>query len=135
MTVDEENMSIEELRDLREREIYLQMGKLKYDDPLNDKLANRAKVISDIRCSENSTDNNRLNNNARNDVEEQKLLIEERRLRAEKWKALIEFGKITGYGILGYFCIRRSYTMSEISAPFRDMKKFGEDLIEKIYKR
>ena len=90
---EEKNLSTEELLDIREKETYLELGRTS-DPEKRKQLLNEAKIYSEIRNANEQTENNRLNNNSRNDVEERKVFVEEQRLKVEKKRVKVDCVKI-----------------------------------------
>ena len=104
-----DEMSVEELVEKRLKENFEELGRRNYDDPNRSKIASEAKTLSEIKVALDSNELTRLNNNAKNDIEEQKLFIEQKKLENERKKIGADIGKVIvytvgsfGLGIGGY---------------------------------
>lgn len=93
----------------RENEILLELGKTKPDDPKYATLMKHAEAYSKIRSTYEENENTRLNNNARNDIEEARLVIENEKLINErqriamtKWQTALYFVGTFAAGFLSY---------------------------------
>ena len=131
----ENEMSTLDLLEQREREGYEELGKLKYDDPIRGKVLNELKTLSDIRNDFESQEQTRLNNNAKNDIEEQKLVIESEKIRNEKKRIGAEVGKAVLYFVGGFSSMFGSYMLGEWFQKDSSMHRFGERLHDMITKR
>ena len=100
-----------ELIEQNEKKLYEELAEL---DPIKDpnyaEGLKKAKIYSEIHSAYDQNETTRLNNNARNDIDEEKLRIEEAKVQNEKakikvdgWKAgmYVFFGAVFGFG--GYF--------------------------------
>lgn len=132
--MDEELKSTSELMDARERELYLELGKLEFDDPKRQKLINEAKTIADIKNAYDSTENARLNNNAKTSIEEEKLVIEAGRLKNEKRRNVVEVVKIGLYVVAGIGINIGSYMLDPFFQKDNRMQRFGEHVHELLSK-
>ncbi len=120
-----------ELYEEGERKILEEYNKLDPDDPKRTELLKQLTGISAIRNNYEQTEQNRLNNNARNDIEEQKLVIQEEQAKNDKLKILVWGGlTLLGYG-LGHYDQIKSYHMEEKGFAFKGLKNYGERLQEK----
>lgn len=133
--MEDENKTTWELMEEREKEIYVELGKLKFDDPKRQKLMAEAKSLADIKNAYETTENNRLNNNARNDIEEQKLVIEEAKLRNDKRRIGVDIARIIVYTIAGFGLNVASYTMDSWFQKDSRMQKFAERVHDMLTKK
>lgn len=131
----ENEMSTLDLLEQREREGYEELGRLKYDDPLRGKVLNEVKTYSDIRIAFESQEQTRLNNNAKNDIEEQKLVIESEKIRNEKKRIGADVGKAVLYFVGGFSSMVGSYMLGEWFQKDSSMHRFGERLYDMITRK
>ena len=124
--MDDELRTTSELMDAREKELYLELGKLEFDDPKRQKLIQEAKTIADIKNAYESTENARLNNNAKNSIEEEKLVIEAGRLKNERRRNVVEIVKIGLYVVAGVGINFASYALDPWLQRDNRMQRFGE---------
>ena len=131
MPIDEkDNM---DLYEEREHELLDQLGRMEMNDPNRDKVERELDTLAKIRAKYLELEQNRLNNNAKNDIEEAKLLVEKSKLENEKrrnrttlWATFLTTLFTTGFG---YSAIMKSYHMDEEFWPHKDLKVFGQSLI------
>lgn len=130
----DEGMNVMEMLDAIERDGYNKLKMLSYDDPLRGKLLNEMKVCSEIRIANDQSDQNRLNNNRRNDIEEQRLQVESEKVKNERKRMGVDIIKnillITGGIIAGTL----SYNMEELRQKFAPLNRFGDRLIDRMGK-
>ena len=122
-----------DLYEEREHELLDQLGRMEISDPNRDKVEKELDTLAKIRSKYLELEQNRLNNNAKNDIEEAKLLVEKSKLENEKrrnrttlWATFITTLFTTG---IGYSAIMKSYHMDEEFWPHKDLKVFGQSLI------
>ena len=127
--MDESNL---DLYEKREHEVLERLGQTEHDDPNRKNLVNELTALSSIRVSYEQTEQTRLNNNARNDIDEEKLRIEQAKLENERdrnkaiWiQALLSF-------FAGTALTMKSYHMDEKGHPYNDLKVQGMKLIERM---
>ena len=121
-----------ELYEEREHEILDALGRMEISDPNRKNLIQELNTISTIRNNYDQTELTRLNNNARNDIEEAKLAVEEKKVKNDKERTIvtaIQSGISVG---LGTYLIHKSYHMDIKGYPFKDMKNYAMDLIRKV---
>ena len=95
----DEVMNTNDLREKQIHDAYVELGRLKYDDPNRGKVLSEIKSLEEIKRDEENAETTRLNNNARNDIEEQKIDVERERCSIEKRKIRSTWGQITAYFI------------------------------------
>ncbi len=127
--MDENNL---DLYEKREHEVLEQLGRTEHDDPNRKNLVNELTALSSIRVSYEQTEQTRLNNNARNDIDEEKLRIEQGKLENEKErnKALVAQSLLSL--LVGIGLTMKSYHMDERGYPYKDLKVQGMKLIDRM---
>lgn len=130
---DEEMLDIHALHEMREKEILLEIGKLKPEDPNRQKLFSELKILAEIRNADETTDLNRLNNQAKNELEETRLAIDTKKANNETARIWVDLGRIAA---AVYTSIRTpfiAYHMEEYSNPYKKMEqsmtKLKDDLM------
>lgn len=129
MTMSETN---QELYEAREKEMLEELGKTPFNDPNRLKLVESLDTIAKIRVNYDQLDQTRLNNNAKNDIEEEKLVIEHKKIENDKeriWASVIT-GLVSFFG--GVSVVRWSYKMDENNWAYKDMKMFGTKAIDSV---
>jgi hypothetical protein len=118
-----------ELYEIREKEILEELGRLNMDDPKREKLWKELDTNARIRKAYSDSEQERLNNNAKNDIEEAKLVIEEKKLENDKNRTKTSVIQTILYILAGVGSYCASYHMEETKQVFRDAKDWGKGLI------
>jgi len=129
---DEEMMGLEELRDLREKEALIELGKLKYDDGNRQKVFNEWKGIAEVRNNDMKVEQARLDSNTKNELDEERLAIDKAKVKAENKRFVADLLKIVaavGIGIGGNYM---SYRMDEVHNAYKDLKMEARNLKDKF---
>lgn len=132
MEFEEKDMSLQDLLEKREKEVYLELGKVGMNDEKRRQLMSEAKTFAEIRNANDQAENTRLNNNARNDIEEQKLLVEQERCKVEKQKIGVDAAKIFVGVLSGLGMTMLSYNMDTLFTKDNKMQKFCEKVHEML---
>ena len=118
-----------ELYEEREREILEQLAKMDLDDPKREKLERELETLSKIINSYKQTELTRLNNNMQNDIKEEQLVIDARKVETEEKKVKAGWGQtiLCVGGSIGLTGL--SYFLDTLIGP---VAKKGERLAEKL---
>lgn len=119
----------------RIREAVEELGKMNYDDPNRGKLINEIKTLKELQLSEQEADDARLNNAARNDIDERRLEIEEQKVQNDKRKNGTDIAKLVVYSLLGVGMSFSSYMMDNWFHRDSSMYRFGEKLHDFLMKK
>ena len=130
----DEVMNTNDLREKQIHDAYVELGRLKYDDPNRGKVLSEIKSLEEIKRDEENAETTRLNNNARNDIEEQKIDVERERCSIEKRKIRSTWGQIAAYFIAGFGSLGASYLLDPWFQKNPNFTKFSEKLRDKILK-
>lgn len=130
----DEVMNTNDLREKQIHDAYVELGRLKYDDPNRGKVLSEIKSLEEIKRDEENAETTRLNNNARNDIEEQKLDVERERCSIEKRKIRSTWGQIAAYFVAGFGSLGASYLLDPWFQKNPNFVKFSEKLRDKILK-
>ena len=128
----DENENNLELYEKREHEILEQLGKMEMSDPNRKNLVQELNTLSSIRNNYDQTELTRLNNNARNDIEEAKLAIEEEKVKNDKERTKAMWFQAALSFLGGAALTMKSYHMDTKGYPYKDLKQFAMRQIEKI---
>lgn len=131
----DEVMNTNDLREKQIHDAYVELGRLKYDDPNRGKVLNEIKSLEEIKRDEENAETTRLNNNARNDIEEQKLDVERERCSIEKRKIRSTWGQIAAYFIAGFGSLGAGYLLDPWFQKNPNFTKFSEKLRDLILKK
>ena len=121
-----------ELYEEREKELLVELGKLNPDDPKRVPIVKELETIAKIRSTYQENEERRLNNNAVNDINEQRLIIDQQKAENERKKnnlTAIQTGLYVGAGVGSYIA---SYYMEDIRVGFRSAIDWGKAFINKI---
>ena len=106
----------------REIELAEHLEKVPYGDPEYKYVAENAKIIAEIKDKHIRTENERLNNNERNDLDRMKIEVEMERVKTERMKIkagvvgdVLDLGKA---GLFSWIC----YNGDKISYAIKDIK-------------
>ena len=133
MPTDEKD--IVDLYEERIKEKLEELGRMSKDDQNREKVQKEIDMLSKNHLSYVELEQNRLNNNAKNDNEEQKLLIENEKIKVDKkkifWSSIASIVvPIFSIGT-GTYVHFRSYHMEEEHYPDKEIKSHGINLIER----
>lgn len=129
-----EEISLIELREREERKIYEELGRREFNDPDRRKLVDEARTHAELRLADSQNEMTRLNNNAKNDIEEQRLIIESEKVKNDRRRVRSDIGKgalFFGAAICSSFL---SYAMDpwfQKYQPLQELSKALRDLIMK----
>lgn len=124
-------------KDLLNQAITEALEKLnKTEDP-----AERKKIIDEIKdltgvdISYEKIEQDRLNNNWKNELDEQKLVVEEKKLKNDKARLGVDVGKTLLYGILGVGSSIGGYFLGTWMQRDPKFERMGEKLLDFMNKR
>lgn len=124
-----------EMYEVIERSLQDKLNRMEPDDPNRKPLVAEATAVSNIIVNYDRAEQDRLNNNAKNDIEEAKLAIEQRKVELEEKKMnmnWLQWG--IGLGYSGYmFC--KSFHMEEQGYPFKRLLDWSSKLIANPFGR
>ncbi len=119
-----------ELLEERQKDLVEQLNRMAIDDPKRPKVQDELDLISKIIVNMKTQDETRLNNNARNSIEEERLRIEHKKLESDKiWRGITIGTSVLGVAS-GYLMQCKSYHMEEANYAFKALKNFGERTLE-----
>lgn len=81
---EEKTMSISELRETRVKAAYLELGRMNYDDPNRKKVLDEIEVYSRVDNAYEQTEQKRLDNYVKNELEERRIRVEEAKVKNDK---------------------------------------------------
>lgn len=126
---EEKNMSISELREKRIREGLILLGTLKDDDPLRQKVQNEIESLSRQQNADDTLELNRLNNNAKNEIEERRVDVELLKTQNDRKRLRVDIGKIFAGIFVGITGNVMCYNM-DIT---KNVYKKGEQWVNRTY--
>ena len=127
-----EGIDIVELAEQRMNELYKRLEKMDLADPnrksIVDEITDHARIVDDYE----TRNLKRLDSNAKNDIEETRLVIDSDRNLIEKARVRTERMKLFAYIIGGIGTGIMSYNMDKIKISAKPLAKFKDDLIAKL---
>lgn len=133
--MDEEMMSTQELLEKREKETYLELGKLTPTDPNYGKILSAAKTYSEIRNTYDSAEQKRLDTYAKNEIEEHKLQVEEAKVKNDKRRTWVDFAKAGLFLMGGFFSGFSGYMLDTWFQKDTRMQRFSEKVHDAILRK
>ena len=125
-----EMSNVRDLIEEREREALEELGRLKTDDPNRGKVLAEVKTIAEIRNSYDQTELTRLNNNAKNSIEEEKLVVEQQKVKNDTKRIRAELGKAAMFIAGGFIGNFGSYLLDTCFQKFTPLQRFADKLHE-----
>lgn len=99
------------------------------------KKVDEIKVLADIDVAYEKTEQDKYNNNWKNELDEEKLLLDQKKLKTEKARLGVDVGKTIFFGILGVGSSIGSYFLGTFLQKDNRLDKFGERLNEFIMRK
>lgn len=131
----DELKTIDELREDQLRGAYIELKDLKRDDPNYGKVMNEIKTLEEIKLSSEQAESNRLNNNAKISVEEEKIMVDRERNQIERKKVRSVWGQIGAYFVMGFGSFGMSYVLEPWFQKNPNIQRFSERCRDLILKK
>jgi len=127
-----EEKDIVGLAETRMTELYERLGNMSADDPNREKIVKEIGEHSRIVDDYEGRDLKRLDNNAKNDIEEARLEIEAQKILNERARNRTERIKIFMYALFGVGTGMLSYNMDKVHIAAKPLAKLKDDFIGKL---
>ena len=127
-----EDKDIVGLTEERMKELLEQLGKMPIGDPARVKIVEELNDYSRIVDDYEGRDLKRLDNNAKNDIEEARLKIDAQKIVLEKSRIRTERFKVFAYILSGIGTGMLSYNMDKIHISCKPLAKLKDDFISKL---
>lgn len=127
-----EDKDIVGLTEERMKELLEQLGKMPIGDPAREKIVEELQDYSRIVDDYEGRDLKRLDNNAKNDIEEARLEIDAQKIILEKSRIRTERFKVCTYILSGIGTAMLSYNMDKIHISCKPLAKLKDDFISKL---
>ena len=117
-------------RDLLKKRINEGLEELKEleDSTERKKKVDEIKILADVDVAYEKSENDRHNNNWKNELDEQRLLIDEKKLKTDRARVGVDVGKTIFFGLLGISSSIGSYFLGSFLQKDGKLDKFGEKL-------
>jgi len=93
------------------------------------------KTLSDVDIAYEKSENDRHNNNWKNELDEQRLLIDEKKLKTDRARVGVDVGKTIFFGLLGISSSIGSYFLGSFLQKDGKLDRFGEKLNDFMMKK
>ena len=127
-----ETEDVIELNEKRLRELLRDLENMNGSDPNYKKIAENIEILTRSLESQRQTELKRLDNNARIDIEEQKVVIELEKCKNEKARIRGEWWNRVGYGALVTLSAIFSYNMDKLKIPSKPIVWARENFLKKF---
>ena len=128
-------MDLMELNEARQQECYDKLGKLDPGDPKRESIVDDLMAFAKIQAIAENHELKRLDNNAKNDIEETRLIIEQQANEIQRMRMRLEFSTrimyAFGAGLMGFY----AYNKELITIPAKSFIKVKDDLLHLISSR
>lgn len=132
---DEELLDVKALYEKREKEVLLELGKTKPEDANYQKLLNQAKIYAEIRNADETADLTRINNNAKNELEEARIAIDVKKTKNETARIWVDLGRIAAAIYTSIKTPFISYQMEENLNSYKKMEQSMSRLSDNLLGR
>lgn len=92
------------------------------------KKVDEIKILADIDVAYEKNEHERHNDNWKNELDEQKLLLDQKKLKNEKARLGVDIGKTVFFGVLGVSSSIGSYFLGSFLQKDNKLDRFGEKL-------
>ena len=133
--MDEQTMSTQELKEKREHEIYVELGKLEFDDPKRKPLLDEADKFSKILRTDSIVEQQRINSNIKNELDERKVELAIERAKIDKQRVRVEYVKAGLYTAGAFVMGFSSHFIDEWFSPDRTLGKLKDDFLKLIIRK
>lgn len=122
---DEELLDVKALYEKREKEILLELGKMKPEDANYQKLLNQAKTYAEIRNADETSELTRINNNAKNELEEARINIDVKKTKNETARIWVDLSRIAA---AIYTSIKAPFVSYQMEEHYNSYKKMEQSM-------
>lgn len=128
---------MEDTRELLKERMNEGLEKLKdiEDTAERKKKVDEIKVLADIDVAYEKTEQDKYNNNWTNELNEERLKLDQKKLKTEKGRLWVDVGKTFFFGIVGIGSSIGSYFLGSFLQRDGKLDRFGERLNEFIMKK
>lgn len=128
----ENEMSNSDLLEQSIHDAYEELNRLKFGDENRGKVLNEIKILEDIQQKASDSESARLNNNARNDIEESKLEIERQKVAVERKKVRSAWRQTLVYAFVGTLSTGLSFFAEPWFQKNQTLNKFSDKVTSLI---
>ena len=118
-----------------EKEGLEELKRRNYDDPARKSIMAEVKTCSDIRVANAEVEINRVNNNAKNSIEEERIMIEREKVKTDRKRGKTELIKAGIYFFGGAALSVTSYFMEVAFQRYPQMSRYADKLHDMVVKK
>lgn len=118
-----------------EKEGLEELKRRNYDDPARKSIMAEVKTCSDIRVANAQVELDRVNNNAKNSIEEERIMIEREKVKTDRKRGRTEIAKAIIYFVGGAAMHITSYFMEAAFQRYPQMSRFADQLHDMVVKK
>ena len=128
----DDRKDVMDLNEERQRELYEELGRLKPEDPKYKEIVNNLETLAKMQDEFETREQKRLDNNAKNDLEEAKLVIDQQKIENDKLRSRLDAFTRICYFIgslgMGYY----AYHSDKLTIPVKPFVKVKDDFMRLI---
>ena len=120
-------MTTPELLEKLEHDSYAELTRMNFNDPNRGKVLGEAETYFKIRNGYDQTEQNRLNNYAKNETEDRKVDVEMKKAKNDRVRTRVDLIKAGLYFLMGIFGGFAGYAMDTWFQQDKRLQKFQQD--------
>lgn len=120
-------MTTPELLEKLEHDSYAELTRMTFNDPNRGKVLGEAETYFKIRNGYDQTEQNRLNNYAKNETEDRKVDVEMKKAKNDRVRTRVDLIKAGLYFLMGIFGGFAGYAMDTWFQQDKRLQKFQQD--------
>ena len=120
-------MTTPELLEKLERDSYAELTRMTFNDPNRGKLLGEAETYFKIRNGYDQSEQNRLNNYAKNETEDRKVDVEMKKVKNDRARTRADLFKAAMFFVMGIFGGFAGYAMDTWFQQDKRLQKFQQD--------
>lgn len=125
----------QDLMDLNEdvqRDLYETLKQMNHDDPKRKAIVDELEKHAKAQDSHLRYEMERYNNNIKNDIEEQRLIMDQQKIKNDKSRSRVEFAKGVMYVVGGFAMSFFSYNKELAVLPAKTFSKWSDNFFRMI---
>lgn len=120
---------IADMIDTRSEEILEELGKTKMNESDYTTMTKNLETLQKINADRETRDQNRLNNNAKNELEEARLRLEEEKLKTQRLGNYLSVGQTALFGVASWVFCKISYNGDLMGMANRNLMAKANDML------
>ena len=132
---EEKTMSSQDLLDKRIHENYVELGKLKSDDPKRRPIVDEIEKLTKVQRSDAIVQQQKINANVKNALDDRKVQIAIERAKLDKQRIRVEYVKMGLFTSASFLMGFSSHFIDEWFSPDRTLGKAKEEFLKLIIRK